>query len=458
MGAGPSTARDHLFISYATEDLPLAAWLTRRLTAEGYQVWCDRVKLLGGESYPKDIDKAIGERTFRFLPLLSNFSKAKDNPVKERTKAIKVGQALQIADFIIPLNVDGITDLDWMMTDLTYIPFHLGWATGFRQLLDKLDSIHAPRPLDNGRQIAIESFLPDNVISASPETVFSNCLPFTNIPSTILRFTVDPPLVPEERRPVAVEWPHYFVSPRELLALQPPRPPLLEGRVTLADRFACVDVLDIGGIRTGDLLASLLFKAVRHRAAARGLLQSFDHRLYYYFPSGLCRDDKVVFKTAEGAQTWVRVTGERVFWRLGASEKYRYHLGAAFRVRRDVRSGYVLQLTPVFHITDPVGQPLPSRTVASRRKRLAKNWWNYEWLNRHLAVASFLAGGEDPMILLGDSTDPLQLSSRFFHLDAPFGINEASLGITESDSTVENRKPDGDDTDDGPDDESEDDA
>src|SRR5437660_515138 len=39
-----------LFISYATEDAALAQWLTLKLTAAGYRVWCDRVKLLGGES------------------------------------------------------------------------------------------------------------------------------------------------------------------------------------------------------------------------------------------------------------------------------------------------------------------------------------------------------------------------------------------------------------------------
>ena len=43
--------RDHLFISYAGEDGSLAEWLTLKLTREGYAVWCDRVKLLGGESY-----------------------------------------------------------------------------------------------------------------------------------------------------------------------------------------------------------------------------------------------------------------------------------------------------------------------------------------------------------------------------------------------------------------------
>ena len=61
--------RDHLFISYATEDFALAEWLALRLTIEGYKVWCDRFELLGGESYPKDIDKAMKEKTFRVLAL-----------------------------------------------------------------------------------------------------------------------------------------------------------------------------------------------------------------------------------------------------------------------------------------------------------------------------------------------------------------------------------------------------
>jgi hypothetical protein len=72
-------ARDHLFISYATEDWPLAHWLTRRLTAEGYRVWCDRIKLLGG-SYPKVIDDALERRTWRFIALLSRFSESKGQP------------------------------------------------------------------------------------------------------------------------------------------------------------------------------------------------------------------------------------------------------------------------------------------------------------------------------------------------------------------------------------------
>ena len=85
---GANQVREHLLINYATEDWALAEWLTRKLTAEGYRVWCDRFMLLGGESYPREIDEAIKSRTFRMLSLLSRASLTKPNPLKERTLAL----------------------------------------------------------------------------------------------------------------------------------------------------------------------------------------------------------------------------------------------------------------------------------------------------------------------------------------------------------------------------------
>ena len=135
--------RDHLFISYASEDYELAEWLTLKLTNEGYKVWCDRFQLLGGESYPKDIDDAIKNKTFRMIALLSHNSINKPNPVKERTMALNIGRERGI-DFLIPLNVDGLssTELDWMTNDIVYIPFNESWAEGLRRLLKKLIGTH----------------------------------------------------------------------------------------------------------------------------------------------------------------------------------------------------------------------------------------------------------------------------------------------------------------------------
>ena len=58
VNAVPLPSPDHLFISYAWEDQAFAKWLALRLTAEGYKVWIDQFKLLGGESWPQDIDAA----------------------------------------------------------------------------------------------------------------------------------------------------------------------------------------------------------------------------------------------------------------------------------------------------------------------------------------------------------------------------------------------------------------
>src|SRR5690242_12835460 len=139
-----SAAREHLFINYAIEDSVLAEWLTRKLTAEGYRVWCDRFKLLGGESYPKEIDDAIKNQTFRMLSLLSRASLKKPNPLKERTLGLNIARERD-KDFVIPLNVDGLkaTELDWHTSDLTFISFS-EWAKGLRGLLAKLESISTP--------------------------------------------------------------------------------------------------------------------------------------------------------------------------------------------------------------------------------------------------------------------------------------------------------------------------
>lgn len=47
--------RDTVFISHAyPEDNQFTLWLALRLAREGYPVWCDLTKLLGGVSTPRE--------------------------------------------------------------------------------------------------------------------------------------------------------------------------------------------------------------------------------------------------------------------------------------------------------------------------------------------------------------------------------------------------------------------
>src|SRR5690242_2630178 len=139
-----SDPRKLLFISYAYEDQVFAKWLARKLAFYGYGVWFDQIKILGGESWVKEVDVAIKERSFRVLGLLSNGSIGKENPRKERTLALQLAKQRNIDDFLITLNLDGVQP-DWTLSDISWISFRESWVDGLRRLLKKLESLNAPR-------------------------------------------------------------------------------------------------------------------------------------------------------------------------------------------------------------------------------------------------------------------------------------------------------------------------
>lgn len=428
-GAQP---REHLFINYATEDSALAEWLTRKLTAEGYRVWCAAFKLLGGESYPRDIDDAIKNRTFRMLSLLSRASLHKPNPLKERTLALNIGRERGI-DFVIPLNVDGLqpTELDWMTSDLTFIPFSHGWAPGLRQLLAKLESIDTPRPLPDGRAVAANTFLPGDVLRHAPEPLYSNIFRVVRMPDVLLRFTVASGISSPERDAVFGTWPFYSVSPTVVYAFDNPSPAAMEGRtVTLDAKVPWGGAFDINGIRTRNIITSLLRGSVAAKALALRLRPTPNGRAMY-FPDGLVEENRFSFRGYSGKKTYVRVTGEKTLWRPLKVEKYRYYLAADTRARSDIPPGYVVQITPAIHVTSPVGDILPNRAINSRRKHVSKTWTNHEWTNRLFALAEFFAGGTDAIRYGSTAETEVVICATPITLSAQVGINEAALDMAE---------------------------
>ena len=177
--------RDHIFVSYAWEDVAFVEWLVYKLTSLGYKVWCDRIKIFGGDPFPKDIDEAIKNRTHRFLAVMSKYSVEKPNPSKERTLAHSISKE-RGTNFIIPLNL-GLkpTELDWMTSDLSYVDFSSNWAEGLAQLLKALEKSDTPCTFEEGKDLIENSLISTEIIKTEPEKIYSNFLKIKKIPDAI---------------------------------------------------------------------------------------------------------------------------------------------------------------------------------------------------------------------------------------------------------------------------------
>jgi TIR domain len=92
--------RDTLSLSHANpEDNEFTLWLALQLANEGYRVWCDLTKLLGGEVFWDDIEAVIRTRTAKVLYVLSRTSNGKDGPLREPQLAQSLARKERIQDF-----------------------------------------------------------------------------------------------------------------------------------------------------------------------------------------------------------------------------------------------------------------------------------------------------------------------------------------------------------------------
>lgn len=394
--------RDHLFISHATEDAALTDWLVRKLTAHGYRVWCSRFKLLGGERWPKDINKAIKTRTFRMIALLSRHSLEKENPSKERQLALALSKERAEEGFLIPLNLDGLspTDIGWELSDINWIMFN-NWANGLAQLLEGLAAIDAPRPLNTGgRAAAIETFQPSEILGQEEERVISNCLRVLDVPRLIHTYKASREVAFLEQSQLDRQWPAYKIGEQTFLAFYDHPDPLEYGidlRFTKLDSTEWTDSTRIQGANARHIVTNLIKKSLITKCGERGLVIA-DNRGMAYFPAGLVAKNKLMHRSYTGRKVPIHVLGERKF---GAG-RMRYQLGVAFWLRNDVLEVPVVQVKVRVHVTDPANSELSAKGANSRRKKVAKSWFNHEWLSRQLAIIQFLAE-DSQRIVIGPS-------------------------------------------------------
>lgn len=430
--------KKHLFLSFAPANRIFAEWLTRKLTAEGYLVWCESYKILGGERYPNDVNNAVRNDTFRMIAIYSGASVANAEAMRQRALALNIGEEQKI-DFLIPIKLEDFdaSQLDRETAALTFIPFEKNWAKGLQQLLEKLNSVNCPRPLADGKMTATEVFFEKDVLSDEPEHLYSNCFAVESIPKAIYKFELKEDFFESEKQNFS--WAYRKLNDREVFSFHhPPGELLKEYKIKEIGGYSWQDVRQIEWMEKGDrkwiltvnLVSELIRKSLIAKCHQKGLKFSPDTKLHY-FPAGLLARNRLPVILPDGKRNPpLAVSGEKKFFKpQNQSEYYKYHLAPTFFIRTDLFQNFVALVRIRIHLSDQSGAALPNRKINSRRKHLCKSWWNDNWFKRILAVAQYLA--ENDQIIIGSiPKEQIVLSSRPLSFGASGGINETALEMT----------------------------
>lgn len=434
----------YLYINCALEDVVFAKWLAQKLTAEGYQIWCEHFNSLSGEDEGADIQDIIKNHAFRVIAFYSQASLKNPDILLARALALSIGKERK-EDFLIPLKIDAfdLNQLDALTRSLKLISFDESWADGLRHLLLKLKTLNYPLVPD-GRRIAIDSFMGEDVVSEIPEEVFSNCLRIERIPENILCFESQKPIPKEKLELFELDWAYRSIGSGRFLSFHQPPPAIREAYgMRLVSSNLWSQAKNTHEVKSSNLVVELLKKSLIVKCHSLGLVSYIEpnedkkdskknnkkgssksrRNRTQYFANGLVKGNRLYFYKSDGSKTFVAVHGTKSYWKPSGTEKYCYHLAPQFFVSQHLFDPFVVQIRLKIHLTDTKGIPLPSRTAVSRRKHLCQGWWNQHWFDRINAVCQFL--GEDGRIVIGESLEEqIVVDAKLFSLQSPVSVNE----------------------------------
>lgn len=455
---------DALFISHATpEDNAFTLWLGGRLTALGYQVFADVLRLKGGDDWERILEDAIRNKTRRFLLVATPGGVQKQGVRNEIKIAIETAKRAKENGFIIPLRLAEY-ESPLQVVHAQYIDFERGWAQGLAELLELLEASGVPKNADpesakNWQSLQLKDA---RSVDAGPETLISNWLSIEALPPKIALYDFKAGISIGAAQAAIKECPipiathnRGFISFAPLHQLQQHFGPNLPLQV--------VDVCDTDAfLGLGWHSQSLAAKDCRPKftdISRRALDAFFEAKGLKAFEYADGRN--AWWATARHATmdqhpfAWGELKGRRQL--VGRSEKrgFHWHYGVSCWARsgpiRHVRVTGRVVFTSNGH--DLIGDSKRSHRM---RRTFCKGWRNDKWRDLLLAFWHKLAEGADSVdVDLGEGVT-MRLGLPPMTFVALFGVN--SLADTEvlNDEEDDDLLVDRDDEDQGDDDESED--
>lgn len=389
-----------VFVSHANpEENELALWLSLQLANEGYAVWCDLTKLLGGEKFWEDIQEAISARTVKFVYILSRASNQKRGTLDELDCAIGTEKRNQLRDFIITVKADDLSydEVYISVRRLNHIDF-TAWAKGLAILLEKLETDGVPRTPGFNRAAVCswwrDQFSADAGVIEQSEQLLSNWFKVESLPEILYEHK----LSAIEPGPVGIQdtvfaypaaWPSdvsflSFARADDVCATLGNN---LE--ISTTNEYSYDAVLSGEAVKDGPKYIAQLLRMAWEEALKKRLpaYAMANHQLCFYFTGDLVKDDYIDFESIDGRKAWRSIVGFKTLLR-GRVRYWHYGITGKPILRPEplfVLKGHVLFSDDRKTLWDSKG------ATGKARRSQCKNWWNDDWRDRLLATMSHLA-------------------------------------------------------------------
>ncbi len=442
--------RDLIFISHAApEDNDVAVWLTAHLAREGYHVWCDLPRLLGGERFWAEIETRIRDKAVKVLYVLSKTSNSDcDRGFRKELHLADSESKRHLAngnkDFLIPIAVDDLRSADYnvYVHQRNATQFQDGWAIGFEKLLKKLKQDKVPKRLPRGGGQALAEwwgkFRSSSAgVKMTPTELLSNWFPISTLPDSVYLFKVADLTGSKVGR---IEYDLHFPVGQQGDFIMAFSPTLQEHLPTTlsADAMEQLSVADVvsGKAATADLDGRTLkntFLSLLRVAWEQWVFsdktESYEmanRRLCAYFPKPEEGDLKGHYMGVDGKRSWRGLTGSWTAKSLlnpGTLRKRYWHFGIQAQPKAYPELIYVITSHVLFSDDGRELWTDKKRMHRARRSR-CKNWYNEEWRDRLSAAIGLLSSEQSTIrIPVADGqfitvkTQPI-----LFHSDLSFDV------------------------------------
>lgn len=446
LGPFPVSVRPALFISHASpEDNRFVLWLGAKLAALGYEVWADVLRLRGGDDWQRKLEDALRARAAKVLFVANPVSTAKQGVRNEIQIATEVAKKIGDKEFIIPLRLAPY-DPPFLIAHAQYIDFADGWARGLTELIKTLDGYaveHADKAdpaIWRDLQLAHAKAL-----APEPETLISNWLEITTLPSTVrvFDFKAGISLGVAKTAMDACPWPiipfrRGFVSfaPTEDLAahfgIDLPLDSIAEASTQsfIADGLATHEIAFWDARRR---FSDLVRRACEGRFKGAGLASHAfaNDRLAWWGRSTETSAQRIRFN-------WSDLTGQRQVEGFSAKRGIHWHYGISFQPRTAPLPHLRVLGRLVF--TADGQQPLDSARNQRLRRSFAKSWRNARWRDMMLAFLWRLAEGQDQLLVPVSSSENLIIRVPPLMFDSQVKVVEGQT-VSDDDDPSDDDEP-----------------